>query len=301
MLVTPVIIARAADQFQPDVPISLVERLDKAKVDRMAGKTEQALADIRLIVKEYPDYYRAQYNLGLALAEASGSDNAKLGEAIATLEKAREIRERKSLQDYSIYNSIGWYYAQANRPMDAEAAYKKAVEHSNANTQDTNRRVYTNLGIFYLERGDLKSARKYLQTAADTYHSETARKFLEINEVVQSKMEISDQGLTYRAKFSDQDKSNSKGVRFVDDIRKTEGPQTAVLETLLQDRANYYQFGKRDAEDQPSAGLESTSTNRLQLQKRRLEFVGITADECLDQQPVVTITITKDTIRVSKP
>ncbi len=294
------IAASAADRFQSDIPAAVEKSLEDTKAKQMGGQQDEALTDLRLIVKEHPDYYRAVYNLGLAMADASGKDKLKLDEAISVLERARNIRDQKSLKDYSIDNSLGWYYAQANRNTDAERAYLNGVNNENLNTPDTNRRLYTNLGIFYLERGDLDQARKYLQIAADTYQSDSARRFLEINESVRKKLEVPE-GLTYQAKLSDQDKMNSKGVRFVDDIRQKEGAQMAVLETLLQDRANFYHYNKRDKEDQPSPGLESTGMNRAEFLKRDLKFVGITADECVDQQPVVKVSLTKDSVQVSKP
>ena len=35
--------------------------------------------------------------------------------------------EQKRLNDYSIYNSLGWFYQQANRLPDAEKAYKQGL------------------------------------------------------------------------------------------------------------------------------------------------------------------------------
>jgi Tfp pilus assembly protein PilF len=288
----------AADPFQANIPDSTVQRLEAGKQKRGAGEIDQAVTDFRQIVAANPDYYRAQYNLGLALADQAGKDRKKLAEAISALEKAREIMEKGSLKDYSIYNSLGWYYARANRSIDAEKAYKVAIAHADTNSVDTNRRLFTNLGIFYLERGDLDHARQYLQIATDKYQSESARKFLEINETVSKKTELPD-GLTYQAKLSDQDKVNSQGVKFADGIRKQSGADAAVMEVLLQDRANYYHYNKRDKEDQPSPGLESTTTNRVEFEKRKLQFDGIAADRCLDEQPVVKITLTKGSIAVS--
>lgn len=299
LFIAPAIVFGASDPFQPDVPPSAVERLEAAKAKRMAGHPTDAITDLRLLVGEYPDYYRAVYNLGLAMADSSDKDQGKLNEAIDILQRARDIRQEQSLKDYSIYNSLGWYYTQANRSHDAEKAYVIALKHTSSNSAESNRRLYTNVGLFYLASGDLERAQSYLQTAADTYQSETARKFLQVNESARDKTEISEES-TYQAKLSNQDKANSKGFKFVDNIRQKRGPETAVLETLLQDRANYYHYGKRDAEDQPSPGLESTTTNRLEFLKRGLKFVGITANQCLDQQPVVKITLTKNAIQVSK-
>jgi tetratricopeptide (TPR) repeat protein len=295
----PAIARGASDPFQSDIPANFVDRLENAKTKRIAGDIDQALQELSTLVQEQPGYYRAMYNLGLTMADAAGKDPVKLNEAITILERARDLREKQSLKDYSIYNSLGWYYTQTSRSDEAEKAYTIALNHTSANSAETNRRLFTNLGLFYLERGDLDLAQKYLQIAAEKYQSETARKFLEINETVRNKTEISEE-LSYRARLSDKDKANSKGVKFVDEIRQKEGAESAVLETLLQDRANYYHYGKRDKEDEPSPGLERTTKNRIEFLKRKLKFVELTANECLDQQPVVAIAVKKDSIQVSK-
>jgi len=299
-LLLPLAYACAAqDQFQPNVPSTLVDRLGTAQMKRAQGDLSGAINDLQSIVTEDRSYYRAQYNLGLALADASGGDKTKLADAIATLEKARDIMEQKRLNDYSIYNSLGWFYQQANRLPDAEKAYKQALQHEQTNSEDTNRRVYTNLGLFYLQTGDIESARKYFEVAENRYNSDSARQFLQIIDKVHQKTKLPDV-IVYQAKLSDQDKATSKGLRFVDRVRKESGVEAAVLETLLQDRANFYTYNRRDAEDQPSPGLESTSTNRLEFEQHSLQFAGITPEECLEQSPVVQVRITKDSLIVSK-
>jgi tetratricopeptide (TPR) repeat protein len=288
------------DPLQKNVAPELVDRLEAAQAKRAAGDVNGAISDFRSILAENPTYYRAEHNLGLAVADAAGDDKIKLEQAITILESARQLVEQQSLSDYSIYNSLGWSYQQANRRADAEKAYNEALKHEATNTEDTNRRLYTNVGVFYLQGGDLENARKYLNIALTKYHSDSARKFLEISDSARQKTSIPPT-VAYQAKLSLQDKKTSKGIPFVDRVRSASGPEAALLEVVLQDRANFYSYRKRDPEDQASPGLESTIVNRVEFQRRKLQLDGITTDDCLNAEPIVRIMISKDTLTVSRP
>jgi Tfp pilus assembly protein PilF len=159
-----------ADELQRSIPDSEKALVTQAKESRLdqhdLAAAENVLKDV---LKRYPNYYKAHYNLGLVYQEDGHYDSA-----ISELETARSIRESQNLQDYSIYNTLGWVYMQKGEMTTAEKYYLKALNYESKNSPDSNTRLYNNLSWFYYTLGKPDQAQKYADVAANKYHSTSA-------------------------------------------------------------------------------------------------------------------------------
>ena len=174
--------ARAqVDSFQLGISAAEVRKLQQAKALRKSGKTKEAISVLRDVVSRQPDYFNAQYELGLAI-----SDNLEnIADAIPPLEKAAAIkRVTPSVTDAHIFNSLGWAYMYTGRKAEAEKVLKEAEASSNQLAPDAQRRLYNNLGFLYLNKGNTQAAESYLRIAAEKYGSTQARQNLKTLEAV---------------------------------------------------------------------------------------------------------------------
>ena len=174
MLFGPFCLAtQAYEIYQKNISSSLVDDLDTARKLRINGDYKTAIIKLEEIIETAPGFFEAQYNLGLAYAEIENTVKS-----LRHLEKARKIRENENLQDYSIYNALGWYYMVAGRYNGAENVFKKGLEYEQFAPFDVNRRLYNNLGLLYYTTRDVESARHYLSIAIDKYKSTKAKETL---------------------------------------------------------------------------------------------------------------------------
>jgi len=170
------VFAQPTDPFQPDIPAPLVSKVDDANKKVESGHYAEAVEELQDVLKQRPDYYRALVNLGLVY-----QDEGIYGEAIQTLEKAKNLRDSLHISDSSILNSIGWAYMSMNRFNEAEKYFQEALKEGHENPSETER-VLNNLGYLYLQKGDTAKARVYLQKAINDYHSTGAQKVLRMTE-----------------------------------------------------------------------------------------------------------------------
>jgi hypothetical protein len=93
---------------------------------------------------------------------------------------------------------------------------------------------------------------------------------------------------TYVARLSDQDHFNSNGVRLL-----------TAAGIIRQDRANYYQFGKRDPDDTPDRFF-SSEANRARLEQMLLHgaISASTNNEILNHTPLIVVKVYEDYIDV---
>jgi len=93
---------------------------------------------------------------------------------------------------------------------------------------------------------------------------------------------------TYVARLSEQDHFNSNGER----LRTAAG-------IIRQDRANYYEFGKRDPEDTPDAFFASKA-NRARLEQMLLHgtISAATNNEIVNHTPLIVVKVYEDFIDV---
>jgi tetratricopeptide (TPR) repeat protein len=157
------------DDLQKDIPESAAVQVAQSKELRLTKRDLNMAEKILLeVIAKYPNYYKALYNLGLVYQDKGNYDAA-----IKALEKAREIREKQNLPEYSIYNTLGWAYMHQGSNKQAEASYKTGLTYEPQNSSDSNRRLYSNLSWFYYLQGDPDEAKKYIDVAEQKYQSES--------------------------------------------------------------------------------------------------------------------------------
>jgi tetratricopeptide (TPR) repeat protein len=163
-------LANPKDKFQTDIPSSKVRQLDAITTSyKVTGNSGQAESAFKALIGKQPDYYAANYNLGLVYA-----DEGKYPQAIDYLEAARSIRERKSLQDATIYNSLGWTYMLQGNLTKAEANFVVGKNNEDKLTQQSRSRLYNNLGLLYMYQGRYAESREALTLAAEKYDNKLA-------------------------------------------------------------------------------------------------------------------------------
>lgn len=173
VLVFPGETATAQDRYQAHVPAVAQQQLQQAKSAYVAGQASDAVRSMSRLTASQPNYYAAQYNLGLALAESG-----KTKEGIAALEQARAIRERDGIADATIYNSLGWAYMLDGQLAPAEKAFETARHNEAQLSPESKARLYNNMGWLYMNTGRTDLARQSLQTAETRYGSSYATRNL---------------------------------------------------------------------------------------------------------------------------
>lgn len=141
------------DPFQPTVPQEDVGVVQRARTDRLNGRPEAAIAKLLPVIKKDPKYYSAYYGLALAYARID-----KNHEAIEYLNDAKAIRDSEKIEDFSIYNTLGWLYLVNGQYKDAKTNLEQAASYESKNSRETNSRVFNNLGLLYLTTGDYAKA-----------------------------------------------------------------------------------------------------------------------------------------------
>jgi hypothetical protein len=93
---------------------------------------------------------------------------------------------------------------------------------------------------------------------------------------------------TYVARLSEQDHFNSNGVRLA-----------TAAGIIRQDRANYYEFGKRDPEDTPDKFFSNVN-NRARLEQMLLHgaISASTNNEIVNHTPVIVVKVYENYIDV---
>ncbi len=166
--------AVARDPFQRDIGDAQAAQLDEAAQLRSAGKTDEAIGVLSALTKSNPNYYSAQYNLGLAYA-----DKKQYAQAKQHLQAAADLQQKYRIVDPTLYNSLGWTYLIQNDYAHAEqylgSAYK---QFDKLPTPDAKRKLLNNYGLLYLSKGDHAKAEPLLTRAANEYNSELAKENL---------------------------------------------------------------------------------------------------------------------------
>jgi tetratricopeptide (TPR) repeat protein len=160
------------DAFQKQIPAADVRELEQARALRARKQPAEAIKILEPLVARQPQFFNAQYELGLAISDTSPES----GKAIPALEKAAALkRAHPEVTDAHVFNTLGWAYMLSGQPKPAEAAFKEAEARRDQLTPDVQRRLYNNLGFLYLSTGRRDAAEKYLHTAAEKYDSAQAR------------------------------------------------------------------------------------------------------------------------------
>lgn len=125
--------------------------LNYAALLRMTGKNDQALAVMRQVAIAYPKDRDVLAAYGKALAGAGEFD-----QALSAISRA----QTPDRPDWRLKSAQGAILDQMNRPEEARAAYRDALD-----IQPNEPSVLSNLGMSYLLARDLKTAETYLRSA----------------------------------------------------------------------------------------------------------------------------------------
>jgi tetratricopeptide (TPR) repeat protein len=178
--------AQSRDAFGQAFDPALTTKVDQARELRLPGKkssgaarenAKKSAALLQEIVKKQPDYYRAWFNLGLALNQAGDYPGAK-----AAFEKAIELRTKLSIKDISLLNSAGWAAMQNGDYGSAEIWLRMALADIGQGSSSTKSSVYYNLGQLYFFTQRFDQARAFLKIARDQFGSQQAAETLKLIE-----------------------------------------------------------------------------------------------------------------------
>lgn len=176
------------DAYGQRVDRSLDAVVSKARLMRMPNTTEPydpALSVELLtgVVAENPDYYRAQYNLALSLLELSPE---KPEAYLPAFDAAINLQEADpSVQDGSIYNTVGWLKLNMRDYASAEILLSEALSLEADNAVWTNSAATYNLGRLYFEQGDFVTSLEFLNVASTKYGNPAA---IALKQIVVSSM-----------------------------------------------------------------------------------------------------------------
>lgn len=160
------------DTYQADIAPELVAKVNDAKEKQVSGKNlDSAEAELNDVLRARPDYYRALFNLGL-IYQSQG----KGPQAIETLERALQARDKLKISDVSILNSLGWVYLNSGNLDKAESIFLEALKTESTNKPASNQLILNNLGYLYLQKGDAVTARAYLDKSIKEYDNSGAKK-----------------------------------------------------------------------------------------------------------------------------
>ncbi len=174
--------AKAQDRFQASIPTTAAASLASAKAQyAQTKKATQAVEAMSALTKAQPQYYAAHYNLGLVLA-----DEGRYDDAIASLSRARDIREQEGIKDATIYNSLGWAYMLKGDAKNAEASFLKGKQNEALLSNESKARLYNNMGWLYMSTGKYSASREVLTLADQKYDSDKARSNLQMLERVET-------------------------------------------------------------------------------------------------------------------
>lgn len=177
--------ARAqVDRFQPQIPVVEVQHLEQARELRKQKRPKEAIPVLQAVVTRQPEYFNAQYELGLAQSDVLD----EIAKSIPALERAAALkRAHPEVTDAHVFNSLGWVYMYTGRTSDAERLFKEAERNLQQLSLDAQRRLNNNLGTLYLNTGRHDEAEKYLQVASQKYGSAQASQHLKTLDKVKAR------------------------------------------------------------------------------------------------------------------
>jgi len=188
----------ADDPIQPQYKGADATAVDNAKNLRLAQRYNESIDLLLPIVKREPAYYRAMYQLALACAERAQSaskqpndiENADKWFRLAIAEKERLNAAGTPLNEYTIYNSYGWFLMETGHFKEAEMSLLKGLnELDKLPSVQSQQRVLNNLAIVYKRQGRFDEAAS-LSKKAIALGSVTAQKnFIEIQQMSKAKIQ----------------------------------------------------------------------------------------------------------------
>ncbi|GGY79721.1 hypothetical protein GCM10011613_25830 [Cellvibrio zantedeschiae] len=189
-------LAFADDPIQPQYKGADAKAVDTAKTLRLAQRYNESIELLLPITKREPEYYRAMYQLALACAERAQSlskqpkdiENADKWFRMAIAQKEQLQAAGKPLDEYTIYNSYGWFLIENGRFKDAEASLLKGLNELDKLPSVTSRqRVLNNLSLVYKRQGRFKEAADLSKKAIELGSVTAQKNLVEIRQMAKSK------------------------------------------------------------------------------------------------------------------
>lgn len=149
----------AADPYQAaDIPATTASQVTHATQAMLAGDLSGAADELERVVKSYPEYFLAHYDLGLVYEKMD-----RLSESAQELQRAKELNDRLHLGEASVNASLGWVRFRTHDYASARAETMKSVLSPNFFRLDalTRKRVFNNLGTIYTSLGRPCQAQLY--------------------------------------------------------------------------------------------------------------------------------------------
>ena len=137
----------AADLYQAaDIPSTTVSQVIHATQAMSAGDLSGAAGELERVVKSYPEYFLAHYDLGLVYEKMD-----RLSESEQELQRAKKLNDTLHLGEASVDASLGWVRFRTHNYASARAETMKSVLSPNFIRLDTltRRRVFNTLGTIY--------------------------------------------------------------------------------------------------------------------------------------------------------
>lgn len=111
----------------------------------------------------------------IALSRAK-AETGKVKESLKHILKAKMIIDDNNINDFSIYNDLGWVYFLNGNIDEAILHLEIAIQNSNKLSPVIGEAAYNNLGLIYLTLNNNDKALEYFEVAKDKYNSNYASK-----------------------------------------------------------------------------------------------------------------------------
>jgi Flp pilus assembly protein TadD len=148
------------DPFQKNIPPDVVKRTLEARDLRVKGDAKGAITTLEGITKSNPDYYLAEYQLGLAYAS-----NRQPDKSLEAMSRALDIQKAQKIIDYTIFNTLGYVNMLNGNYRDAETNFRIAESNVSKLKPESQGKLYGNMGFMYMTLGEAEKAKEYLTKA----------------------------------------------------------------------------------------------------------------------------------------
>ena len=158
----------------PGAVVAQTDPVAQARTLRYAGRFDEADRVLNAVLRQNPNDYMAQYNLGLVyearaarLVAMPGPDRvALLNKSAAALEKALALRIRGNISEYTIYNTLGYVYLQLGDVTNADRVLTAGIPFVDKLTATSRAKFQANQGYLASLKGQPKAASNYFNKAA---------------------------------------------------------------------------------------------------------------------------------------
>ena len=192
--------AGAQDKFGQTYPKAVEDKVLEARQKRLPYNKEiyDPKASVQLLeetVRQNPDYYRAQFNLGLAYHELGNYEKST-----RAFNAALKIRKEKNITDATLLNTAGWVSLKNGDFKRAERLLKQAETETRGTKTYTEGAVQGNLGELYFLTQRFDDAQRHLKIARDQFGSKDAEYYLQLLAKTQRLLVIQEKQIIRRKK-----------------------------------------------------------------------------------------------------